>query len=51
MFMAVAAVSLVYELLGKKGLRTDVFPPVENGLINGDLTFEQHSLGHKPRPG
>ena len=50
MFMATAAAGYVYQLLGKKDLGTDVFPKVETGLMNGDLTFRQHSGGHTPGP-
>jgi hypothetical protein len=50
MFMAAAAASPVYTLLGKKGLDTTVFPPMETPLIDGDLAFRQHSGGHTPAP-
>jgi (4-O-methyl)-D-glucuronate---lignin esterase len=50
MFMATAAASPVYELLGKKGLGTDVFPPITTPLISGDLGFRQHTGGHTPAP-
>jgi hypothetical protein len=50
MFMAAVHAGPVYELLGKKGLGTDIFPPVETPLMNGDLTFRQHSGGHTPGP-
>ncbi|HEX7583543.1 MAG TPA: hypothetical protein VF373_02545 [Prolixibacteraceae bacterium] len=45
MFMAIVAAGPVYKLLGKKDLGTDVFPKVETGLMDGDLTFRQHSGG------
>lgn len=50
MFMAAAAASPVYELLGKKGLGTTTFPPIETPLIDGDIAFRQHSGGHTPAP-
>jgi hypothetical protein len=50
MFMAAAAASPVYTLLGKKGLDTNIFPPMETPLIDGDLAFRQHSGGHTPAP-
>jgi hypothetical protein len=50
MFMAAAAASPVYRLLGKKGLNTTIFPPMETPLIDGDLAFRQHSGGHTPAP-
>jgi hypothetical protein len=50
MFMAAAAANPVYILLGKKGLGTTTFPPIETPLIDGDLSFRQHSGGHTPLP-
>ena len=50
MFMAEAAAGPVYTLLGKKGLGTDQYPPIETALIDGDLGFRQHSGGHTPGP-
>jgi hypothetical protein len=49
-FMAGVAAGPVYRLLGKKDLGTDVFPPIETGILNGDLVFRQHSAGHTPNP-
>jgi hypothetical protein len=40
----------VYRLLGKKGLGTTKFPPMETGLVEGDLPFRQHQYGHTPAP-
>jgi hypothetical protein len=50
MFMAEVDAGPVYELLGKRGLGTAKFPPIETALINGDLGFRQHSDGHTPAP-
>ncbi len=50
MFLAAAAAGPVYELLGKKGLGTDVFPLTGTPLIEGDIAFRQHSGGHTPAP-
>jgi hypothetical protein len=50
MFMAAAAASPVYTLLGAKGLSTTVFPPMLTPDIGGDLAFRQHSGGHTPAP-
>ncbi|HZS57317.1 MAG TPA: acetylxylan esterase [Bryobacteraceae bacterium] len=50
MFLAAAAAGPVYELLGKRGLETNDFPPMETPLISGDLGFRQHSGGHTPLP-
>lgn len=49
-FMAAVAAGPVYELLGKKGLGTDVFPEVETALIDGDIAWRQHSGGHTTGP-
>jgi hypothetical protein len=50
MFMAAAAAGPVYTLLGKKGLATNEFPKVETGLMEGEISFRQHSGGHTPGP-
>lgn len=50
MFMAAAAASPVYALLGKKSLGATEFPPVETALIDGDLAYRQHAGGHFPGP-
>jgi hypothetical protein len=50
MFLAAAGASPVYELLGKKGLGTTEFPPIEKALIDGDVAFRQHAGGHTPGP-
>src|SRR5260370_40882455 len=49
-FMAAAAAGPVYKLLGKRGLGTTEFPPIETGLMDGDIAFRQHSAGHTPGP-
>jgi hypothetical protein len=50
MFMAAAGASPVYELLGRKGLGTTEFPPIETALINGDVAYREHSGGHTDGP-
>jgi hypothetical protein len=50
MFLAGAHAGPVYRLLGKKGLGTMEFPPLETGLMDGDIAFRQHSSGHTPGP-
>lgn len=50
MFLAEAAASPVYRLLGKKGLGATVFPPTGTTLISGGLGFRQHFDGHSPAP-
>jgi hypothetical protein len=49
-FMAAAAAGPVYKLLGKKDMGTTEFPPIETGLMDGDIAFRQHSGGHTPAP-
>lgn len=50
MFQGAAGAGPVYRLLGKKDLGTTVFPPIETGLVDGELAFRQHSGGHTPGP-
>jgi hypothetical protein len=49
-FMAAVAAGPVYELLGKKGLGTGEFPPVETSLLGGDVAWRQHAGGHTVGP-
>lgn len=50
MFLAGAHAGPVYKLLGKKDMGTMEFPPVETGLMDGDVAFRQHSGGHTSGP-
>ena len=50
MFLAAVNAGPVYELLGKKGLGTTEFPPMETALISGDVAFRQHRGGHTTGP-
>jgi sialate O-acetylesterase len=50
MFLAAVAAGPVYELLGRKGLGTTEFPPLEMALIDGDIAFRQHRGGHTNGP-
>lgn len=50
MFMMTAKASPVYELLGAKGLSTDVMPRMDEGLMEGQLTYRQHHGGHEAGP-
>ncbi|MBI3208545.1 MAG: acetylxylan esterase [Candidatus Solibacter usitatus] len=50
MFLAGAGAGPVYKLLGKKDMGTSEFPAIETGLMDGDVTFRQHSGGHTPGP-
>lgn len=49
-FMAAAAAGPVYRLLGRKGLGTTEFPPIDTALTSGDLGFRQHTGGHTDAP-
>ena len=50
MFLAAVGAGPVYRLLGKRDLGTDIFPPMETALIDGDIAFRQHSGGHTTGP-
>lgn len=50
MFISTAKASPVYELLGKKGIGTDVLPPMDYGLTEGELAWRQHHGGHEAGP-
>jgi alpha-glucuronidase len=50
MFLAGVDAGPVYKLLGKKGLPTDEFPPIETTLIDGDIAFRAHAGGHTTGP-
>jgi hypothetical protein len=49
-FLGAVGAGPVYRLLGKKDLGTTVFPPMQTGLLQGDLAFRQHQFGHTPGP-
>jgi hypothetical protein len=49
-FLAAVAAGPVYTLLGKKDLGTSEMPPIEKGLMDGDLAFRQHAGGHTTGP-
>ena len=49
-FLAGVGADPVYRLLGKKGLGTTEFPKIDTGLMDGTLTFRQHSGGHTDGP-
>jgi hypothetical protein len=50
MFLATVGAGPVYRLLGKNGLGTAEFPPIETALIDGELAYRQHTGGHTPAP-
>ena len=55
-YMATVAAEPVFRLLGAKDLgiaedyRTAKMPPVNSGLLNGDLAWRQHDGGHTDAP-
>jgi len=49
-FLAGVGAGPVYELLGRKGLGTSEFPPIETLIATGDVAFRQHSSGHTDQP-
>ena len=49
-FISASKASPVYELLGYKGVGTDLFPGMDNGLMEGRLTYRQHHGGHEAGP-
>jgi hypothetical protein len=50
MFMAAAAASPAWQLLGKKGLGASTLPPMGSLLEEGEIGFRQHEYGHTPAP-
>jgi hypothetical protein len=50
MFLGADGAGPVYKLLGKKDLGTGEFPPMETALMDGDISFRQHSGGHTTGP-
>ncbi len=50
MFLAGVHAGPVYTLLGKKGLGTSEFPPLETPLVAGEIAFRQHAGGHTTGP-
>ncbi len=49
-FLAGAAASPVYQLLGAPGLGTTTMPATLTQVGNGPLAFRQHDQGHTPAP-
>lgn len=49
-FLAGVGAGPVYRLLGKKDLGTTEFPPIGTGLMDGDVSFRQHTAGHVSGP-
>ena len=50
MFEAAAGAGPVYKLLGRKDMGTTEFPAIETPLMDGDVSFRQHTGGHTPAP-
>jgi hypothetical protein len=49
-FLAGVGAGPVYRLFGKRDLGTAEYPPLETGLMDGEIAFRQHSGGHTPGP-
>jgi hypothetical protein len=50
MFLAGVGAGPVYRLLGKRDLGTAAYPPMETGLVSGEIAFRQHRGGHTAGP-
>ena len=50
MFLAGVGAGPVYRLLGKQDLGTSDYPPMERGLVSGEIAFRQHRGGHTAGP-
>jgi len=50
MFLAGVGAGPVYRLLGKRDLGTGDYPPMETGLVSGEVAFRQHRGGHTAGP-
>ncbi len=50
MFMAAAAASPAWKVLGYEGLGTTTFPPMGTFIDSGRIAFRQHQYGHTPAP-
>ncbi|HET9268325.1 MAG TPA: hypothetical protein VFO31_09180 [Vicinamibacterales bacterium] len=50
MFLAGVGAGPVYRLLGKRDIGTSDYPPMETGLVSGELAFRQHRGGHTAGP-
>ena len=49
-FMAVVAAGPVFRLLGAKGVGATAMPPINTGLLDGELAWRQHDGGHTDGP-
>ena len=50
MFIAAVEAGPVYALLGRKPLPTVTMPPIDTGLLQGDIAWRQHAGGHTTAP-
>jgi len=50
MFMALAAASPAWKLLGRPGIEADRFPAMLTYLGDGDIGFREHQYGHTAAP-
>lgn len=50
MFLGGSYAAPVYNLLGKKAYTALELPPIETGLLDGELAFRQHAGGHTNGP-
>lgn len=50
MFMAAAAASPAWKLLGYEGLGASTFPPMGTFVNTGRIAYRQHEWGHTPAP-
>jgi hypothetical protein len=50
MFLAGVGAGPVYKLFGKKPMSSSEFPPIETGVMDGDVAFRQHASGHTDGP-
>jgi hypothetical protein len=50
MFLGGVGAGPVYELLGKKGLGSSVFPAMSTELTSGEIAWRQHTGGHTTAP-
>jgi hypothetical protein len=50
MFLAGVGAGPVYRLLGKRDIGASDYPPMETGLVSGDVAFRQHRGGHTAGP-
>lgn len=49
-FISASKASPVYELLGQKGLGTELFPGMDYSLMDGRLAYREHHGGHEAGP-